>query len=211
MKPVNATGVPADKSAVIAALLAGVVTLVISFWALHVRSRRNARTTVSDEGENNSDDGTPSVSIFVNDLIFQKGLDKPVVDNVLPLAELANKCNLYLFVQVTDESDIAVVLQGLEKAESFTGELKKHRVLFSGTSAGRASMVRQLQPQLHLETDPTVFQTVSGKVPNVLQFAVVKEESTSQQEDEQVENDDVIKVRSAASIIEIIEPYIEVA
>ena len=41
--------------------------------------------------------------------------------------------------------------------------LRAHRVLASQTLAGRGSMVRQLQPRVHYESDAGIVQELTGK------------------------------------------------
>ncbi|CAK0811739.1 unnamed protein product [Prorocentrum cordatum] len=61
----------------------------------------------------------------------------------------------------------APVLAALEAMGAFGAGLRRHRAMFSSTAEGRGSMVRQLQPALHLEGHSEVVGALKGKTPNV--------------------------------------------
>ncbi|CAK9006103.1 unnamed protein product [Durusdinium trenchii] len=77
---------------------------------------------------------------------------------------LCRGCEVFTFAAEATEEE---TLELLSSAGAFDAGLQRHRVMFSSTLAGRGSMVRQLQPLLHLETSQEVVETLQGKVPEV--------------------------------------------
>ncbi|GFE53069.1 hypothetical protein BaOVIS_004730 [Babesia ovis] len=188
-----------DRGISIALLLLCFIPVAWCLCCIYSSNRRRTRHTTADSGTNNGrKDSKPSVSIVANDLLLNKGSYDLIEDNVLSLADLASKLNLYIFIQVSGEDDIPIIMSKLENSGFFGDRVKKHRILFSATSEGRASMVRQLQPQLHMETDPSVVEAIAGKVPNILKFAVNQGSVHP--------GDDIVTIESAASIIGIVQP-----
>ncbi|GIX61617.1 peroxisome biogenesis protein 22 [Babesia caballi] len=221
MKTAAKADVGTEKSAIFAAVVVGVLTLLLCGLVVYfplLRRRRMLGTSAVDEEKNRCAadliakqkggrrESKLSLSLYVNNLIFSKGTHEIVESNVPPLAQLGDKCNLYLFVQVPSEDLIVPIREGLVEAGAFEGGLKKHRVMFSTTSAGRSSMVRQLQPVLHMESDESVVQTLLGKVPNLVQFEVDDNEAGDEEGAERSAASDVVKIKSAADIIGIVEP-----
>ena len=48
----------------------------------------------------------------------------------------------------------------------------RHKLMFSDTVSGRCSMVRQLQPNLHLDEDSAAVKELEGKIKMVKKFEV---------------------------------------
>ncbi|PSC74149.1 Peroxisome biogenesis 22 [Micractinium conductrix] len=70
------------------------------------------------------------------------------------VCELARRADLYLMCHVADDIGEAVVRGALEHAGvtgSQRGQVKPHRVLFCGTLEGKVPLVRQLEPELHID------------------------------------------------------------
>eukprot|EP00371_Babesia_bovis_P002927 XP_001611574.1 hypothetical protein [Babesia bovis T2Bo] len=123
-------------------------------------------------------------------------------------------------IQVSNESDIANILASLDSAGAFRGGLMKHvrftlyfnqheqRVLFSQTSAGRGSMVRQLQPRIHMETNAAVVQAITGKVANIMHYVAGNGASEASQIDDKSGQCVPISVESTAAIVDIILPFV---
>ncbi|CEM03475.1 unnamed protein product [Vitrella brassicaformis CCMP3155] len=76
---------------------------------------------------------------------------------------------------VRNDADERQVRQTLEVMGAYHRGLRPHRVMFCGSTAGRASMVRQLQPMTHIESNPEILSAVKGKVPNVVHVGSVDE------------------------------------
>lgn len=76
------------------------------------------------------------------------------------LVDVAATLNLVLIVDVAADCPRLIPLK----------EVLKHKFLVSEKSEGRASLVRQLQPRLHVESDATVVERLTGKVPEVLRL-----------------------------------------
>ncbi|KAK1444778.1 hypothetical protein BgAZ_106840 [Babesia gibsoni] len=188
----------------------GIVLLSLVFFLYwHLRELRRLRHHHYGhyDEESESTKRKTSISIFANDLIFCKGTLDLQVDNARVLADLASKCSLYLFIQVENEDDVEVILQELEQCDAFKGELKKHRVLFSHTSSGRASMVRQLQPMVHVESNVTVANAIDGRIANLAKFKVT-EKTAHDDPDKAVTEDGTVFVFSAEDVVDIIQPFI---
>ncbi|KAJ6846149.1 peroxisome biogenesis protein 22-like [Iris pallida] len=70
------------------------------------------------------------------------------------LQEISKTCDVYLMERVLDDETEERVLLALEGAGLFhTGALIKDKVLFCSTESGRSSFVRQLEPDLHIDTN----------------------------------------------------------
>lgn len=80
-----------------------------------------------------------------------------MMPSMIPLVlELARRVNLYALAHVASDVGEATVRGALEHAGLLGpnhGQLPPHRLLFCGTREGKASMVRQLEPQLHIDAD----------------------------------------------------------
>eukprot|EP00184_Porphyridium_aerugineum_P005594 CAMPEP_0184695086 /NCGR_PEP_ID=MMETSP0313-20130426/2831_1 /TAXON_ID=2792 /ORGANISM="Porphyridium aerugineum, Strain SAG 1380-2" /LENGTH=362 /DNA_ID=CAMNT_0027153479 /DNA_START=50 /DNA_END=1138 /DNA_ORIENTATION=- len=75
------------------------------------------------------------------------------------LIRLTRSFDLYLIIRVDDDTTEQEVLQSLQEIDLFkpsVGNMKKCKVLFCSTLLGRVSIVRQLEPQLHLDSNPEV-------------------------------------------------------
>mmetsp|Transcript_22500 Transcript_22500/g.55462 ORF Transcript_22500/g.55462 Transcript_22500/m.55462 type:complete len:233 (-) Transcript_22500:614-1312(-) len=122
--------------------------------------------------------GKPKVSCALNDVLFRRGPDGGlyVVDSsVNPILDLCSLFALYVITQVRNDADERQVRQTLEVMGAYHRGLRPHRVMFCGSTAGRASMVRQLQPMTHIESNPEILSAVKGKVPNVVHVGSVDE------------------------------------
>ncbi|KAL2938082.1 Peroxisome biogenesis protein 22 [Bienertia sinuspersici] len=78
------------------------------------------------------------------------------------LLEVTKFCDLYLMERVLDDDSEKRVLLALEEAGIFTsGGLIKDKVLFCSTETGRASFVRQLEPDWHIESNSEVISQLA--------------------------------------------------
>ncbi|XP_078445944.1 peroxisome biogenesis protein 22-like [Wolffia australiana] len=87
------------------------------------------------------------------------------------LLEIAQSCDVYLMETVDDDHTEERVLAALEIAGLFdSGLLNREKVLFCGTENGRASFVRQLEPDWHIDTNTSVIQGLSRFIRFQLQI-----------------------------------------
>ncbi|KAL9232409.1 hypothetical protein vseg_007524 [Gypsophila vaccaria] len=78
------------------------------------------------------------------------------------LLEITKFCDLYFMERVLDDESEKRVLLALEEAGIFTsGGLVKDKVLFCSTETGRASFVRQLEPDWHIDTNPEIISQLA--------------------------------------------------
>ena len=80
------------------------------------------------------------------------------------LRELANNASVYLMTHVIDDVGEATVRGALEDAGLIghnAGQIKPHRVLFCSTLEGKVSIVRQLEPDLHIDGHSTTVRLPS--------------------------------------------------
>eukprot|EP00249_Psilotum_nudum_P006487 c19809_g1_i1 orf=327-1151(+) len=69
------------------------------------------------------------------------------------LLELAQACDLYLIARIIDDQSEENAMAALDAVGAFSvGGLNRNKVLFCSTEAGRASFVRQLEPDWHVDT-----------------------------------------------------------
>lgn len=83
------------------------------------------------------------------------------------LLELVKNANVFLVTHVIDDVGEATVRGALEDVGlvgSSEGQIKPHRLIFCSTLEGKVSIVRQLEPELHIDGHPT---TVSVRLLRV--------------------------------------------
>lgn len=87
-----------------------------------------------------------------NDLKLQ--LQPDVAD---ALRALATMFELFIVMRVPDDESESAVLAALDRAAIFgPGKLDRRKIVFCETEGGRASVARQLEPQLHVDESSTV-------------------------------------------------------
>ncbi|CAE7518701.1 PEX22 [Symbiodinium natans] len=104
------------------------------------------------------------VSISLDGLLLGLSDSGPAIANFL---EICQCCEVFAFGLADSDDREEKVWRMFESLGAFQAGFKRHRLMFSSTSEGRASMVRQLQPDLHLEASPEVAEALLGKVPEV--------------------------------------------
>ena len=86
-----------------------------------------------------------------------------VRQQAVPLVlELAKSANVFLITHVIDDVGEATVRGALEDVGlvgSSEGQIKPHRLVFCSTLEGKVSIVRQLEPELHIDGHPTTVST----------------------------------------------------
>lgn len=74
------------------------------------------------------------------------------------LHELVRNANVFLITHVIDDVGEATVRGALEDVGlvgTSEGQIKPHRLLFCSTLEGKVSIVRQLEPELHIDGHPS--------------------------------------------------------
>ncbi|WCJ37606.1 peroxin 22 [Euphorbia peplus] len=96
------------------------------------------------------------------------------------LLEITKFCDLYLMERVIDDESEKMVLSALENAGVFTsGGLVKDKVLFCSTENGRASFVRQLEPDWHIDTNHEIVSQLSRFIKYQLHISGIRPERTA--------------------------------
>ncbi|KAK9824912.1 hypothetical protein WJX74_005715 [Apatococcus lobatus] len=84
---------------------------------------------------------------------------------------MAQVANVFILAQVEDEIGEATVRCALEEAELLglkQGQVKPHRLLFCSTLEGKVSMVRQLEPGLHVDAAAATIESLQRFMPQLL-------------------------------------------
>ena len=88
------------------------------------------------------------------------------------LRELAGAAECYLIAHVADDIGQAVVTGALESAHLLGGggggRVPAHRLLFCSTLAGKVSLVRQLEPDLHIDGHAATIEELRRFMPQLL-------------------------------------------
>lgn len=84
-----------------------------------------------------------------------------------PLIRLSSLTDLFLFVQVDSDQDEQTVLKYMDENGVFESGLKKHRLVFCEKSESIPNMARQLQANIHIDTNHENVEKLANKVPNV--------------------------------------------
>ena len=77
---------------------------------------------------------------------------------VFILHELTRHANVFFLTHVIDDVGEATVRGALEDAGlvgNAEGQIKSHRLVFCSTLEGKVSIVRQLEPDLHIDGHPS--------------------------------------------------------
>jgi hypothetical protein len=72
------------------------------------------------------------------------------------LKRLAKMCDLYVITRVPNDETERAVTDALRDSGIFSAGLDERKALFCETEDGRISMVRQLEPHLHIDGDPEI-------------------------------------------------------
>mmetsp|Transcript_41072 Transcript_41072/g.108502 ORF Transcript_41072/g.108502 Transcript_41072/m.108502 type:complete len:193 (-) Transcript_41072:65-643(-) len=147
-----------------------VVALVcaIFFWLSRSgeqsSSADSARSSASGRGSGKR--RRPCVSLCLDGTLLDSS-GVAVAEAVGPFLELCAAAELFVVGLATTDAREEEVKTALESVGAFNAGLQRHRVMFSSTLEGRGSMVRQLQPALHLETEQSVASALTGKISEV--------------------------------------------
>ena len=77
--------------------------------------------------------------------------------------ELVKHANVFLVTHVIDDVGEATVRGALEDAGlvgSLEGQIRPHRLVFCSTLEGKVSIVRQLEPELHIDGHPSTVSSL---------------------------------------------------
>ncbi|TMW60232.1 hypothetical protein Poli38472_000274 [Pythium oligandrum] len=127
-----------------------------------------------------SRNGARTITICVDALLRNKTWEMEWVNEDTPkvLADLLFVGDVYLLCKV-DGDDKAVteriqhfitsceVIEASLEASKKRG-LQSHKILFCTTTVGKVAFVRQLEPQVHVEVDPSVVRDLEKHVPRII-------------------------------------------
>jgi hypothetical protein len=88
--------------------------------------------------------------------------------------EMAKVVDLYLITRIVDDIGQAAVLGALEASGVVgdgLGAVKPHRVLFCSSPEGVVSMVRQIEPDLHVDSSSATISDLKRFMPRLLHIA----------------------------------------
>eukprot|EP00284_Hemiselmis_tepida_P014736 CAMPEP_0174917292 /NCGR_PEP_ID=MMETSP1355-20121228/2364_1 /TAXON_ID=464990 /ORGANISM="Hemiselmis tepida, Strain CCMP443" /LENGTH=255 /DNA_ID=CAMNT_0016162367 /DNA_START=32 /DNA_END=799 /DNA_ORIENTATION=+ len=98
-----------------------------------------------------------------------QGGELHLIGQALPsVCELARCCDLYVITQCGSDAVEERVREALGQAGVYDAGLNPRKVLFCGTEMGRASMARQLEPCLHIDTSAEVALSLRPFVQRVV-------------------------------------------
>ncbi|KAK9817998.1 hypothetical protein WJX72_005563 [[Myrmecia] bisecta] len=85
--------------------------------------------------------------------------------------EMSRAANVYIIAHVVDDIGEATVRGALEAGElvgNAPGRIKPHRVLFCSTLEGKVSIVRQLEPELHIDGHAATIEGLKRFMPQLV-------------------------------------------
>lgn len=95
-----------------------------------------------------------------------------VQETAIPiLRELIKHANVFLITHVIDDVGEATVRGALEDVGLVgfsAGQIKAHRLIFCSTLEGKVSIVRQLEPELHVDGHATTVEDLKRFMPQIL-------------------------------------------
>lgn len=97
-----------------------------------------------------------------NSCLFRRvstSLDKPLLvdpDKVLGLMQLISLFEVFLIIRVKSDEEEVHCKNALQVTGVFEAGLHPAKVLFCETLQGTTAIVRQLEPQMHIDSNPTV-------------------------------------------------------
>jgi hypothetical protein len=87
------------------------------------------------------------------------------------LREFARAADVYVIAHVADDVGQALVTGALEAADLLgtgPGQVRPHKLLFCSTLEGKVSVVRQLEPHLHIDAAPPTLEGLRRFMPRLL-------------------------------------------
>lgn len=101
----------------------------------------------------------------------------------LGLLDICTYSKAVFISKVDSDEEETLVRQFIKNKLLTTGtwnnvDLPDHRVLFSSSHEGRVSMVRQLEPTIHIETVESVAEALKGKIPNLVYLGSGNDQTT---------------------------------
>ncbi|XP_078437132.1 peroxin 22 [Wolffia australiana] len=105
--------------------------------------------------------------------LLESATVKPSILQVL--SEMSKICDIYLMERVLDGPSEERIISALGDAGVFTScGLNGEKVLFCSTENGRASFVRQLEPDWHIDTNPDIIHQLTRFIKYQLHISPVK-------------------------------------
>ncbi|KAK9904670.1 hypothetical protein WJX75_000179 [Coccomyxa subellipsoidea] len=92
-------------------------------------------------------------------------------DAAAVMREVLKTANVYVLAHVIDDIGEATVRGALEAGALVgpsAGQIPPHRVLFCSTLEGKTSIVRQLEPELHIDGHPQTIEALKRFMPQLL-------------------------------------------
>mmetsp|Transcript_30170 Transcript_30170/g.85197 ORF Transcript_30170/g.85197 Transcript_30170/m.85197 type:complete len:112 (-) Transcript_30170:5289-5624(-) len=86
---------------------------------------------------------------------------------------MMQQSEVFLLAQVEDDIGEATVRASLEASGVIgknPGQIPSHHLVFCGTSAGKVSIVRQLEPELHIDSSDKTVEDLKRFLPQLLQI-----------------------------------------
>jgi hypothetical protein len=87
------------------------------------------------------------------------------------MQEVCKAVDTYLLAHVPDDIGQAVVAGAMEAAGLLgkgTNQLPPHKLLFCSTLEGKASIVRQIEPELHIDAQSVTIEDLKRFIPQLL-------------------------------------------
>lgn len=113
----------------------------------------------------------PGVLLHERDPAQLQEAASAIAEAIACLKEIAQAVDTYVLAQVSDDVGQAVVIGSLEAAGllgSGLGQIKPHRLLFCSTLEGKNSIVRQIEPELHVDSHPSTVDDLKRFIPQLV-------------------------------------------
>eukprot|EP00199_Chlamydomonas_sp_CCMP681_P005932 CAMPEP_0119108388 /NCGR_PEP_ID=MMETSP1180-20130426/14104_1 /TAXON_ID=3052 ORGANISM="Chlamydomonas cf sp, Strain CCMP681" /NCGR_SAMPLE_ID=MMETSP1180 /ASSEMBLY_ACC=CAM_ASM_000741 /LENGTH=260 /DNA_ID=CAMNT_0007093995 /DNA_START=8 /DNA_END=790 /DNA_ORIENTATION=+ len=122
--------------------------------------------------------GVRKVTISVAGVLFEEqhahqlSVGATVLPEVVPIMlEFAQVVDCYLLAHVVDDVGQAAVTGALEASGligSGLGQIPAHKLLLCSTQVGKVSMVRQLEPELHIDAESSTIHELKRFMPQLV-------------------------------------------
>ncbi|KAH8741827.1 hypothetical protein FG386_001401 [Cryptosporidium ryanae] len=141
-------------------------TFIFSSLGYNINNSSDGNSEVDGQNGNENDLNNKfklSMGIYYKNDI-KNVLKKEFMDSLLNLSKITD---LYLFIQVDSDNDEKHIMQAFEDNGIFESGLKRHKVLFCENLETIPSFARQLQSNMHIDTNDENILKLKDKVPNV--------------------------------------------
>ncbi|SBS84122.1 conserved Plasmodium protein, unknown function [Plasmodium ovale wallikeri] len=154
-------------------LLVGMIFMFYIFYFRIFKRRYDVNNENYRRKINNKNiSGKPIISLCLNDIVVKiTGNNVNIIESAIePFNKLSLISELFVIAQVSNDTQEKNIIDLFKRVGLFDKGFKEHRLMFSTTANGRASMIRQLCPLTHVDIDETVIKTLTGKIPNLVQI-----------------------------------------